>query len=117
MFLMRIFTAPTTGHYSDLVADMELSKATTGHFRISIFTDGSGNAVALDNRGAPIQNRLVNYTLYRYPRIQIITGMEISGFFRIVFEDASTFENYDNVESFYWYCDSVLSPTVFKQLT
>jgi hypothetical protein len=117
MFWLRTFTSPTNGQYSYVVADMELSKASTGHFRISIFTDGSGNNAALDNRGIPIQNRLVSYTLYRYARIQIMTGMEISGYFRIVFDDGSKFENYDNNESAYWYCDSVLAPTVFKQLT
>jgi len=114
--MQRNFSTATNGEYDAVIADMQHSKDTTGHFYINIYTNPEGTVFANDSNGNPINNRLVNYTLYRYSRINPTTNEVYPGFMRFVFGDGSKLENIDESTT-NWYSVPGTVPLTVKLLT
>ena len=112
----KTFVVSTNNEYAPVVADMQAAKDTTGHFYINIYTNAEGTTFANDSSGNQINNRLVNYTMYRYSYIDARTSEVHPGFFRIVFGDDSKIEIIDE-SRINWYSIPGSVPLTIKVLT
>jgi len=104
------------GEYEQFMKDVN-NAVRMGELRISIYTDPSGINFALDTNGNPINNRIVTATSYVYAYVDF-SGNFIEGVLTCVFDDESTFSNYDINNSAYWYfINGVSDPNNLQQYT
>ena len=113
---IRDMGAITDGEYAEFQYDVNLCINVLGKVNLNIYTDGSGNSYALDSSGNPIQNRVVIETNYIYPYTDA-SGNSVYGYFKITFDDGSSFSNDDANNTAFWYYLEGLEPAIIKQFT
>jgi hypothetical protein len=105
------------GQYQFIIDDVNNALHHGHPFRISIFTDASGNTLAKDSNLNDIIDRLVVTTIYTYPYTDFHTSTLVVGNFKVIFDDGSYLENGDDNEYAYWYTVIGADPVVIKQFT
>lgn len=98
--------------------DLSTIMSTTGHLRINIYNDPSGNSFALDNANNPIQDRLVMYIMYTYSNAEISSSESTDGGIQLFFMDGTNIQ-FPNSETliFHWYTITGIEPVVIKAFT
>ena len=89
-------------HYSDITSQIDAVLKDNKRAKVSIFTDSTGTAVALDSNGKNIENKEVRSISYTSSYTDFNTGDVINGFLTIIFTDGDTFKTIDTVDTF-WY--------------
>jgi hypothetical protein len=107
----------TDGEYQFIIDDINYALHHGHPFRISIFTDASGNILAKDSNGNDINDRLIVTTIYTYPYTDFHTNTLIDGNFKVIFDDGSYLENVDAHNQEFWYTVIGVEPVVIKQFT
>jgi len=117
MSRVRDMAPITDGEYINFQINMNYAINNLGYIRFNIYLDASGNTFAIDSNGAPIENRLVIEMAYTYPHIDEVTQLPVEGYTIYTFDDGSTWGEYNNQHSMYWYWLSGMYPKVIDQLT
>lgn len=104
------------GEYAQFMLDVNMA-VRSGALIISIYTDASGNTIALDTNGNPVNNRYLKTTSYSYPYLDI-SGNYIDGVLTCIFGDGSSFSNNDQNNAAYWYSiQGISDPNNLQQYT
>lgn len=101
--------------YSELKTVMDAS----GHLFINVFMDPSGNVVATDSNGNPIQHRQVKFIVYTYSGTEYPGSQSYRGGIKVVFMDGSflKFDNSEPVIIYWYYIDGFDNPPIIKPFT
>ena len=79
----RVFNEYGRFHHTEFYNDLKIvQKMPTGHVYVNIYTNAEGSLFALDVAGNPINNRMVQYTIYTNPYYHPYDG-NIEGVFKI----------------------------------
>lgn len=116
----RVFNEYGRFHHNEFYADFKnVQIMMNGQVYLNLYTNAEGSVFALDTTGNPINNRLVQYTMYTNPYYHPYDG-NIDGLFKIQFVDGSKFETHDAEDAttvVYWYSFPAIVPTVIKPFT
>jgi hypothetical protein len=116
----RVFNEYGRFHHTEFYNDLKIvQKMPTGHVYVNIYTNAEGSVFALDVAGNPINNRMVQYTIYTNPYYHPYDG-NIEGVFKIKFVDGGVFEKKDSVDAVnpvFWYSFPAIVPNVVKPFT
>ena len=116
----RVFNEYGRFHHIEFYTDLKIvQKMPTGHVYVNIYTNAEGSLFALDVAGNPINNRMIQYTIYTNPYYHPYDG-NIEGVFKIKFVDGGVFEKKDSVDAVnpvFWYSFPAIVPNVVKPFT
>jgi hypothetical protein len=104
------------GEYVQFMLDVN-NAVRMGPLIVSIYTDASGVAFALDSNNNPINNRFLKQTSYVYPYMNK-DGVYIPGVLTCIFGDGSSFSNDDENNAAFWYnINGISDPNNLQQYT
>uniref|UniRef100_A0A6C0DRU8 Uncharacterized protein n=1 Tax=viral metagenome TaxID=1070528 RepID=A0A6C0DRU8_9ZZZZ len=109
---------PYSDEFQAFYNDMKTVMTTVGHLYINIYNDASGNSVANDSNGNPIQHRLVSYIIYTYSGAEVTTSQSDFGGMHLAFSDGSLIQFPNSATLiYYWYTIDGITPSVIKAFT
>jgi hypothetical protein len=118
--IRRVFNEYGRFHHNEFYSDFKnVQIMMNSQVYINVYTNAEGTVFALDSNGNPINNRLIQYTMYTNPYYHPYNG-NVDGVFKIKFVDGGVFEKKDAVDAVntvYWYSFSAIVPRVVKPLT